>query len=93
MSEDTPFERRLGRLFGDSAARGPGHGWISGVVGVFLGATAAGAVLVLHFPDLLTTEDLRARYPLPLMACSTPLSLSRPPLVVIPPLPLLLGTS
>jgi lathosterol oxidase len=64
--EATPFERRLARLF-DDGARGVGSGWISGVVGVFLGATAAGAVLVLHFPDLLTMEDLRARYPLPLV--------------------------
>lgn len=63
----TPFERRLGRLLGDDAPRHFGSGWISGVVGVFLGAMAAGAVLVLHFPDLLTTTDLRARYSVPLM--------------------------
>jgi lathosterol oxidase len=63
----TPFERRLGRLFSDDAPRDPGSGWISGVTGVFLGATAAGAVLILHFPDLLTTTDLRARYSMPLM--------------------------
>lgn len=63
----TPFERRLGRLFGDDAPRDFGSGWISGVIGVFLGATAAGAVLILHFPDLLTTTDLRARYSVPLM--------------------------
>jgi lathosterol oxidase len=67
VTESSSLERRLGRLFGDDAPRGPGHGWISGAIGVFLGATAAGAVLVLHFPDLLTTEDLRARYPLPLV--------------------------
>ena len=67
MSGSTEFERRIERLFGDAAPRGPGHGWISGVLGVFFGATAAGAVLVLHFPDLLTTEDLRALYPLPLV--------------------------
>lgn len=60
-------ERWLGQLLGDDEPRGPGSGWISGVAGVFLGATAAAAVLVLHFPDLLTTEDLRPRYSLPLM--------------------------
>jgi lathosterol oxidase len=65
--EPTPFERRLARLFGDDAPRGFGSGWISGVAAVFLGATAAGAVLILHFPDLLTTADLRARYSLPVM--------------------------
>jgi len=67
LAETTPIERRLGRLFGDAAPRGFGHGWISGVLGVFFGATAAAAVLVLHFPDLLSTEDLRAHYPLPLL--------------------------
>jgi sterol desaturase/sphingolipid hydroxylase (fatty acid hydroxylase superfamily) len=67
VPEPTRFERRLGRLFADAAPRSVGSGWISGVIGVFLGATAAGAVLVLHFPDLLTTTDLRARYSLPLM--------------------------
>ena len=60
-------ERWLGRLLGDDGARKLGSGWISGVAGVFFGATAAGAVLVLHFPDLLTTEDLRPRYSLPLV--------------------------
>jgi lathosterol oxidase len=65
--ESTPVERRLAGWLGDSAPRGLGSGWISGVVAVFLGATAAGAVLVLHFPDLLTTEDLRDRYSLPLL--------------------------
>jgi hypothetical protein len=65
--EPTRFERRLARLFADRAPRAVGSGWISGVIGVFLGATATAAVLVLHFPDLLTTADLRARYSLPLM--------------------------
>jgi lathosterol oxidase len=63
----TPFERRLARWLGDSGPREIGSGWISGVVAVFLGATAAGAVLVMHFPDLLTTEDLRHRYSLPFL--------------------------
>jgi lathosterol oxidase len=65
--EATPIERRLARWLGDSAPRGVGSGWISGVVAVFLGATAAGAVLVMHFPDLLTTAELRDRYSLPLL--------------------------
>jgi lathosterol oxidase len=65
--ESTRLERWLARALGDDAPRHLGSGWTSGVVGVFLGATALGAVAVLHFPDLLTTADLRARYPLPLM--------------------------
>jgi lathosterol oxidase len=67
VPEPTRFERRLGRFFADAAPHTAGSGWISGVIGVFLGATAAAAVLVLHLPDLLTTTDLWARYSLPLM--------------------------
>lgn len=37
------------------------------MLAVFLGATALGAVVVLHFPDLLTAAELRGRYPLPVM--------------------------
>lgn len=65
--DPAPIERFLARWLGDDAPRHFGSGWISGVTGVFLGATALGAVLVLHFPDLLTAAELRARYPLPLM--------------------------
>lgn len=65
--EPTATERWLARALGDDLPRHPGSGWISGVVGVFLGAIALGAVVVLHFPDLLTSADLRARYPLPAM--------------------------
>lgn len=65
--DPAPIERVLARWLGDDTPRHAGSGWISGVTGVFLGATALGAVLVLHFPDLLTAAELRARYPLPLM--------------------------
>ncbi|MGQ0429073.1 MAG: sterol desaturase family protein [Gammaproteobacteria bacterium] len=65
--EPTAAERRLERWLGDDAPRHFGSGWISGIVSVFLGATALGAVLVLHFPDLLTSAELRGRYPVPVM--------------------------
>jgi len=58
--ESTAAERWLARALGDDLPRHPGSGWISGVVGAFLGAIALGAVVVLHFPDLLTSADLRA---------------------------------
>ena len=63
----TAIERWLGRRLGDAEPQHVGSGWISGVLGVFLGATALGAVIVLHFPDLLTSADLRARYSVPVM--------------------------
>ena len=44
-----------------------GTGWASGVLGVFLGTLAIGAVLCLHFPALLTAPELRAVYPMPVI--------------------------
>jgi len=41
-----------------------GSGWISGVLGVVFSALAAGGVLCLRFPALLTTPDARGYYPL-----------------------------
>lgn len=44
-----------------------GEGAISGVLSAVLGSMAAGAVLCLHFPELLTTPDARALYPMVLI--------------------------
>ena len=63
MSLDGWFER----AFGDAEPGRPGTGWISGVLSVFLGTLGVGAVLCLHFPQLLTTPELRAVYPMPLV--------------------------
>lgn len=40
-----------------------GEGRISGLSSLFLGACALIAVLCFHFPEYLTTPELRARYP------------------------------
>jgi sterol desaturase/sphingolipid hydroxylase (fatty acid hydroxylase superfamily) len=44
-----------------------GSGWISGVLAVVFAGLAAGGVLCLRFPALLTTPDARAFYPLPVV--------------------------
>ena len=44
-----------------------GRGWISGVCAVALAALGAGAVLCLHLPDVLTTPEARAVYPMALI--------------------------
>ncbi len=44
-----------------------GEGRISGVVSVFLGVSALVAVLCFHFPEYLTTPELRKGYPLELL--------------------------
>lgn len=42
-----------------------GHGWISGMLSVTLGAIGVGAVLCFHFPWILTMPELREIYPVP----------------------------
>ncbi|MBX3706749.1 MAG: sterol desaturase family protein [Pseudomonadales bacterium] len=61
------MEGWLSRRFGDTSPRHFGTGWISGTLGVFLAACGLGGVLVLHFPEWLTSAELRANYPVPLM--------------------------
>lgn len=61
------MEQRLTRAFGDDAPMAIGTGWASGVLGVFLGTLAVGAVVCLHFPSLLTAPELRAVYPMPVI--------------------------
>jgi lathosterol oxidase len=41
-----------------------GSGWISGVIAASLGVMGFAAVLCLHFPEILTTPELRAVYPM-----------------------------
>ena len=41
-----------------------GEGKISGVLSIFLGLLALGAVIVLRFPGIFSTPDARASYPL-----------------------------
>src|SRR5690606_21758657 len=40
-------------------------GWWSGVASVFLGLLGLGAVVTLYFPEVLSTAELRAKYPMP----------------------------
>lgn len=55
------------RWFGDDQPMHLGTGWFSGTASVFFGALGLGAVLCLHFPELLTQVDLRSRYRLPIV--------------------------
>jgi lathosterol oxidase len=64
----TPFlDRWFERAFGDDQPSRLGTGWTSGVVSVFLGGLALGAVVVLWFPDWLSTARFRPLYPVPLL--------------------------
>lgn len=55
------------RVFGDDESARLGSGWTSGVASVFLGSVALGAVVVLWFPEWLSTARFRSLYPMPLL--------------------------
>lgn len=57
------IERGLARLFGDDEPTRFGSGWIAGTAGVFLGLLALCGTLAFRYPDLFTTAEFRARYP------------------------------
>ena len=61
------LERKINETFGDDHPTGFGTGWWSGVLSAFFGLLAFGAVVCLHFPQLLTSPELRPYYPVALM--------------------------
>ena len=54
----------VARIFDDQEPTRFGSGWISGTASVFLGVLGFGAVACFHFPELLTSPDVRARLPI-----------------------------
>jgi sterol desaturase/sphingolipid hydroxylase (fatty acid hydroxylase superfamily) len=61
------LEQRLNETFGDNEPTAFGTGWWSGVLSAFLGVLAFGAVVCLHFPQLLSSPELRPYYPMHLI--------------------------
>jgi lathosterol oxidase len=61
------LDRWLARAFDDDEPARLGSGWLSGTASVFLGVLGLLSVLVLWFPEWLTTAHFRALYPLPLV--------------------------
>jgi len=63
--DDRPaLDRWFERALGDEESGRLGTGWLSGTASVFLGGLGLLAVLVLWFPEWLSTESLRSHYPL-----------------------------
>jgi len=58
------IEQKINDVFGDAESTGFGTGWWSGVSSVFFGFLSFGAVLCLHFPQLLTVPQFRPHYPI-----------------------------
>jgi len=66
--DDRPaLDRWFERVFGDDQPGRLGTGWLSGTASVFLGCLGLLSVLVLWFPEWLTTARFRALYPLPIV--------------------------
>src|SRR6185295_14037884 len=61
------LEQKINEFFGDEEPSGFGTGWWSGVLSAFFGLLAFGAVVVLHFPQLLSSPELRPHYPMQLI--------------------------
>ena len=58
------IEERINKFFGDAESTGFGTGWWSGILSAFFGFLSFGGVLCLHFPQLLSSPELRPHYPM-----------------------------
>src|SRR5256885_13744875 len=56
------IEQRINEFFGDAESTRFGTGWWSGILSAFFGFLSFGGVLCLHFPQLLTSPELRPHY-------------------------------
>ena len=61
------IEQKLKDFFGDAQSSGFATGWWSGVLAAFFGTLSFGAVLCLHFPQVLSSPELRPHYPMQAM--------------------------
>ncbi len=58
------IEQKINDFFGDPESTAFGTGWWSGILSAFFGFLSFGSVLCLHFPQLLTSPELRPHYSL-----------------------------
>ena len=58
------IEQQLNEFFGDAESTDFGTGWWSGILSAFFGFLSFGGVLCLHFPQLLSSPELRPHYPM-----------------------------
>ena len=56
------LEQKINEIFGDDDPTHFGSGWWSGVLSAFFGLLALGAVVCLHFPQILSSPELRPYY-------------------------------
>ena len=63
----TPMPPSLLRLLQSRGALRPGSGLVTGVIGLILAVLSLLAVLAFHFPEYLTTPEIRRRYDVELL--------------------------
>ena len=61
------LEEKVNKVLGDEDPTHFGSGWWSGILSAFFGLLSFGAVICLHYPQILTSPELRGYYPMPLM--------------------------
>jgi sterol desaturase/sphingolipid hydroxylase (fatty acid hydroxylase superfamily) len=64
MGSKANIEQKINGFFADAESTGFGTGWWSGILSAFLGILSCGGVLCLHFPQLLSSPELRPHYPI-----------------------------
>src|SRR5215831_5477260 len=67
MLERPGLEQKIHEEYGDDGPTTFGSGWWSGVLSAFFGVLAFGAVICLHFPQVLSSPELRPYYPMQLI--------------------------
>src|SRR5438046_10233358 len=58
------IEQKINEFFGDAESTVFGTGWWTGILSAFFGFLSFGGVLCLHFPQLLSSPELRPHYPM-----------------------------
>ena len=71
----TSPDDRVARIFNDPEPATFGSGWMSGTTSVFLGAIALATVACFYFPEILTSPDVRAVLPMPIVRTALQLTI------------------
>ena len=71
----TSLDDRVARIFNDPEPATFGSGWMSGTTSVFLGAIALATVACFYFPEILTSPDVRAVLPMPIVRTALQLTI------------------
>ena len=69
------LEAWVTKTFASPEPAGFGYGWISGTLSIFLGVLSIFAVMCFRWPEYFVMEQMRGRYPVPLLRAVLELSI------------------